>query len=479
MRGAPATFADRILHHARLCPEQPAIILVDRLVTFDMLAQGILCAEARIGDLDLAQDEVVCVTVASPIRQLILSAALFRLGQPSMAADTAEEIIALNLPVRTYLQDPGDALTPGFRRLLVDEDWFAGPRRSVAPARPFASEDALCRVDVSSGSTGRPKAAWMSVGGFRRLVRGLEAGDAVGVRGRVLNLLRLSGTWGFRVSAHLLTNGDTLVCANSARQALQMAAAYRVDAIVGSTQQVRDLVREQTRAAVPLPSVKALLVGGARTSPDLLKEARAHLCTQVSIQYGATEVGSMSVTPADVLPEVEGATGYAQPGVVIEIVDDQDRPLPAGAAGIVRVRAPAMTRGFPRDDSHTNLRGGWFYPDDRGRLTEEGMLILEGRVSEVINSGGAKHAPEGIEELVLRHPNVADVAAFGVRGEGGVEEINLAVVTRAPIAEGHLIDWCAERGLEVARVFVVDALPRTAMGKTRRDELKASLGLIA
>jgi acyl-CoA synthetase (AMP-forming)/AMP-acid ligase II len=136
-----------------------------------------------------------------------------------------------------------------------------------------------------------------------------------------------------------------------------------------------------------------------------------------------------------------------------------------------------MARPYPLDSGRIDpqQRDGWFYTGDRGRLTKEGLLILEGRTSEVINSGGVKRAPELIEEIALRHPDVAEAAAFGALGPDGIEEVNLAIVARAPISQQQLIAWCAGRGLEVSRVFYVDALPKTPMGKIRRDELKTRL----
>jgi acyl-coenzyme A synthetase/AMP-(fatty) acid ligase len=209
----------------------------------------------------------------------------------------------------------------------------------------------------------------------------------------------------------------------------------------------------------------------------LLNEARAWLCSRTIVHYGATETGPIASTPADLLMEEEGATGFPLPGATIEVVDAEDRLAPSETVGLVRVRTLAMGEPYPPrpKDEHPSLRGGSFYPGDRGRLTKEGMLILEGRASEIINTGGVKRAPELIEELVLRHPNVAEAAAFGAVGADGIEEVNLAVVTRAAIAEKALINWCAARGLEVARVFAVESLPRTQMGKIRRDEVKRSL----
>jgi acyl-coenzyme A synthetase/AMP-(fatty) acid ligase len=105
----------------------------------------------------------------------------------------------------------------------------------------------------------------------------------------------------------------------------------------------------------------------------------------------------------------------------------------------------------------------------------DGMMILSGRTSEIINAGGLKLAPEVVEEMLRAHPAVADAAAFGTMGEGGTEEVLVAVVVRTPVAERQLIDWSAERGIPVARVFIVDTLPKTPSGKIHRDQLKRQL----
>ena len=93
----------------------------------------------------------------------------------------------------------------------------------------------------------------------------------------------------------------------------------------------------------------------------------------------------------------------------------------------------------------------------------------------MINSGGVKIAPERVEDVVLQHESVAEAAAFGAAGASGVEEINIAIVVRAPVVERAFINWCAQRKIEVARVFIVDEIPKTPMGKIRRNDLKARL----
>ena len=469
------TFADEILFQARMRPEQPAIALPDRLVTYAMFAKGLASVEARLRALRLEPGELVAVAVTNPIRHLILVAALFRLGQPSVSIDHPERVPDLRAAVRRCLQEGSATMTPGVAPVVVDDGWFSAPPEAPLAAPGFARRDAVCRVEVSSGATGRPKAVASTLDDFARRLESQRVADSLGVRDRVLMLIGLSSGWGFRAAVGILASGGTLVFAGAPSEALQLAAAYRVDAIVASTAQARDLVQETRRTPIVGFALRAALIGGGLPTRALLTEARARLCVQTVVQYGATETGPIAITPADFLMEDEGATGYPLPGVTIEVVDADDRPLPNGESGVVRVRTPSMGRAFPdgSEGAHPNLRGGWFYPGDRGRLTPDGMLALEGRASEVINAGGAKRAPELIEETVLRHPNLAEVAAFGAPGPDGIDEIHLAVVARAPIDERSLIEWCGRRGLAIASVLFVEALPRTPLGKIKREELKA------
>ncbi len=179
----------------------------------------------------------------------------------------------------------------------------------------------------------------------------------------------------------------------------------------------------------------------------------------------------------DQLTAIEGATGFVAPWAEVEIVDEQDKTLPPGTDGILRIRATCQGAPYPPERAETNpsFRAGWFYPGDRGQITRDGLMIVNGRTSDVINVGGLKLAPDVIEDILRQHPAVAEVAAFGSMGEGGIEEISVAIVVRSPVVDTQLIYWSAERGIPVTRIFVVDTLPKGASGKINRDLLKRQL----
>jgi acyl-coenzyme A synthetase/AMP-(fatty) acid ligase len=478
-RGVRPTFADFVLLHARSSPNRPAIILADRVATYGMLAQGMLRVEDRLRKLALPAGGLVCVSLDSTIRHLIVAGALFRLGLPVISSADPARANALGLPITAYLHDSGQSMIPGLRQVLVGEDWFVGEDRPLTTIRAggFADDGALCRVDVSSGSTGRPKAISTTVAAVHDRLINCYATINGGAWSRLLCLPGLNGSWGFTLATHTLRAGRTLLTADSARAALDMIAVYGVDAAAASAQQVRDLVEADEKAPSPRHSLRGLLASGGAMSARLLREARARICANIVIQYGSTELGMTAVGAVDEMPAIEGASGYVAPGVELEAVGERGETLGADIEGVIRIRAPWQGEPFPPQGANANadFRDGWFYPGDRGRIAPDGLLVLAGRANEVINSGGVKLAPEVIEDVLLAHKSIAGAAAFGAAGAGGIEDINVAVVLRAPVAEAAIVEWCRQHRIEVARVFIVPEIPRTDMGKIRRGDLKAQL----
>jgi acyl-coenzyme A synthetase/AMP-(fatty) acid ligase len=475
----PATFADFILLHAKTQPDKPAIILADRVATYGMLGQGMLRVEDRIRALGLAPGDLVCVSIDNAIRHLIVVAALFRLGLPVVAAANVKEFSALQLPIKLFLHDTSEDLVPGLRQALVGDSWFTGDDRSIdrGGGPGFANDNTMCRVAISSGTTGRPKAISISVKALNHKIGTCALTLNFAAWDRLMCLPALAGDFGFKYAAHVLRAGKTLLIAKSANSILVMMSVYRADVLVASPQQLRDLVAEQKKSSIQCTSLRLIRSGGSLLTRELLLQVRARLCNLVVNGFGSAEAGTAAVALADSLMEINGAIGFIEPDVDIEAVDEQDRVLSAGVEGIIRMRTPALGAPYPpgRADAHAGFRDGWFYPGDRGRIMPNGMLVLTGRASEVINSGGVKVAPELIDETVLLHEKIADAAAFGAMGASGIDEICVAVKTRAPITETEIINWCAARKLEVARVFFVEQLPRTATGKIKREALKRQL----
>ena len=473
-------FADMIFHHALSQPEKPAIILSDRLVTYAMVARGAMSVADRIAALNLPRHALVAIAVDSPLRHMILATALYRLGHPSLSVWATREIPAIGLPIAVILEGNRAALAPGLNQVLVEDDWFGGEASpfNASPAAGFGGDDAVARVALSSGTTGTPKAISLSVAAVRLWVRNYYFSIGCADWSRMLLLPGLATSWGFTMAAHTLGAGKTLCFAADARETLDMIALHRIDCLAAATQHVHDLIAEQQRQPVPLPTLRVVTAAGSLMSREMLRDARAALCPQIWINYGSTEAACTAYALTDQLLATEGAVGFVCPWAEVEVLGDDGGALPPDTDGAYRIRADCMGRPYPAPQPGDSIRDGWFYPGDRGRIRPDGMLIVSGRVTDIINVAGTKMAPELIEDVVRRHPAVADVAAVGVMGASGLEEVWLAVVTRGPLVPEEIVALCAAVEIPVARVVTVVEIPRNVLAKIERGRIKKEIQAI-
>jgi acyl-coenzyme A synthetase/AMP-(fatty) acid ligase len=207
---------------------------------------------------------------------------------------------------------------------------------------------------------------------------------------------------------------------------------------------------------------------------------RNQVCRDIVTSYASTEAGTAATAHYDAIEKIPQAVGFVVPDVDIEIVDEAGAKLTAGSEGLIRLRTPQLRlnadpRGpAPLPDDKTS----WFYPGDIGRITEDGVLCVTGRSTDVINSGGVKVSATKIEEVLQALPEITEAAACGVMGPSGLEELWLAVVASGQLDVAEIKRCLQEHkdiGLVPAEVFVLDALPRGDMGKIQRFGLKEQL----
>jgi acyl-CoA synthetase (AMP-forming)/AMP-acid ligase II len=164
-----------------------------------------------------------------------------------------------------------------------------------------------------------------------------------------------------------------------------------------------------------------VLLGGAPSSPTLIRRVQDTLGVTVQVRYSSTEIGiATSSLPGDPIDVLSTTVGKATPGVELRIVDAGNRPLPAGGVGTVVVRSPATMRGYwrnPEATARTIDAEGFVHTGDLGWLDEAGYLHLRGRESEMFIRGGYNVYPSEIEDVLARHPKIARAAVVGVPDE--------------------------------------------------------------
>ena len=237
-----------------------------------------------------------------------------------------------------------------------------------------------------------------------------------------------------------------------------------------------------------LSSLKALMYGGAPMLVNDLTNAMEKLGPCLVQLYGQGE-SPMTITYLshedhilDGTPEQMkrlGSAGYARTGVEIAVVDAHDTPLPAGQMGEIVTRSDLVMKGYwnnPQDTEET-LRNGWLHTGDVGYLDERGYLFLMDRSKDMIISGGENIYPREIEEAIIQHPAVREVAVIGIPDAEWGEAIKavVALVPGGSATEEELIAFCKEQIASYKKpksIDFIDELPKNNYGKIVKRELR-------
>jgi acyl-CoA synthetase (AMP-forming)/AMP-acid ligase II len=213
----------------------------------------------------------------------------------------------------------------------------------------------------------------------------------------------------------------------------------------------------------------------------LQEEVETRLRVPVVQAYGMTEAShQMASNPLPPDERRPGSVGRAT-GIEIGILDDAWSLLDPGDVGEVAIRGASVIDGY-RDNPEANaasFRDGWFRTGDLGRLSEDGYLTLEGRIKEMINRGGEKISPIEVEEVLLRHPAIAEAAVYGRPDDKYGEQVAAAVVPSDSVTASELQEHCATAlaAFKVpASIALLTAIPKGPTGKVQRRLLSDQVG---
>ena len=228
-------------------------------------------------------------------------------------------------------------------------------------------------------------------------------------------------------------------------------------------------------------SLRFAVSGGATLQPEVRDGLQDALAIPVLEHYGSSEAAQIAANlplPGQSKP---GTCGKPWPGTLV-IVGDDGLPLPRGEHGEVLVGGPTLTSGY-LDDPELNRSAfvnGWLRTGDIGSLDQQGFLTLHGRIKDLINRGGEKISPLEVDTALLRHPAVAEAAAFATPHPRLGEDVAAAVVLHpgATITPAELRRFLADQIASFKiprRITILDQLPKGRTGKVLRRQLAETL----
>jgi fatty-acyl-CoA synthase len=346
----------------------------------------------------------------------------------------------------------------------------------------------------TSGTTGKPKAAMLTHGQMAFVVTNHLADLIPGTDERDCSIAVAPLSHGAGIHALLnVARGAATVLLPGEKlepeQVWQLIEKHQVSNLFTVPTIVKMLVEHEAVDRYDHSSLRYLIYAGAPMYRADQKRALEKL-GQVLVQYfGLGEVtGCITVLPPamhsanDDDPNASiGSCGYPRTGMQVAILGPDMKALAVGEIGEICCRGPAVFEGYFGNPEATEkaLRGGWFHTGDLGRLDERGLLYITGRESDMYISGGSNVYPREVEELLLTHPDVAEVAIVGMPdpkwGETGV-----AVVVRqsASLDEAQLLRYLEGRCAHYKwprTILFLEALPKSGYGKIVKKDIKVLL----
>jgi cyclohexanecarboxylate-CoA ligase len=354
-----------------------------------------------------------------------------------------------------------------------------------ADGLPRLDPDAVRMILYTSGSTGRPKGVLHSHNSIHALIRQIrdhwriEPGDAFLVPSPIAHI----GGSIYAFECPLLL-GTTAVMMErwDPSAAVALMEVHRCTHMAGATPFLQQLLSAAESAGTTLPDLKVFICGGASVSPSLIRRAAAYFDhAAVSRVYGSTEVpvttvGAPDRDEADYAADTDGRAGIAE----IKLVEHDSA---SAGDGEIWARGPQMLLGYlhPEDEAGSFDITGFFRTGDLGRWVDDKYLVVTGRAKDVIIRNGENISPKEVEDLLVSHPGIAEVAVVGLPDDRTGERACAVIVPTGSARPDVASLRTLLESKRVAKfkapeqVVIWDALPKNDAGKVLKHQIRVML----
>ncbi len=392
----------------------------------------------------------------------------------------------------------------GVRRLIAFSDAgkaFLDYETLLAKAAADFRDAEVAPDDVAwlfytSGTTGLPKGAMLTHRNLLAMTMNFYADICPGFEARseaVLHAAPLSHGSGCYALPNVGKAAANVILESKSFEpelVFRTIAEHRITNMFAAPTMVKLMTDSPAADRFDHSSLKALIYGGGPMLVEDLKEAIGKLGPCLVQLFGQAE-SPMTITYLPQRDHVSDGTpeqlkrlasaGLARTDVEVRVFDPHDRELPPGEMGEIVTRSDLVMKGYWRNPEATarTILNGWLHTGDMGFLDESGYLFIMDRSKDMIISGGENIYPREIEEVLIRHPAVREVAVVGVPDPKWGEAVKavVALVPGGSATESELIDFCRDHIASYKKpksVDFVEALPKNNYGKVLKRELRAN-----
>lgn len=503
-----ATF---VTQAARRLGDRPALVMGERRWSWAELDARVDALAAALQDRGLARGDRVMCQSQNCMEMFQAMFAVWRAGGvwvPANFRQTADEVVYLtqSAGARFMLCNaafPGHAAAcaeavPGLSLIALGEADFGPSVEALTDAAmgrrvpPVAVDrDDPCWFFFTSGTTGRPKASVLTHGQMAFVVTNHLADLMPGLTPDAsLVVAPLSHGAGVHQLTQVARGVPTVLMPSErfdAPTVWRLVEEWRVSTIFTVPTILKLMVEDPSVQAHDHSSLRYVIYAGAPMYREDQRRALATLGTVLVQYFGLGEVtGNITVLPPWLHSAADetrtGTCGYPRTGIEVQIQDDEGREVAPGETGEICCIGPAVFAGYFQNPQANakSFRDGWFRTGDLGHMDAQGFVYITGRASDMFISGGSNIYPREIEEKILTHPAVTEVAVLGMPdplwGEVGwaVCVLRDGMSVTAEELAAHL-DGMLSRYKRPQRFLFWDALPKSAYGKITKKMVREEI----
>lgn len=358
------------------------------------------------------------------------------------------------------------------------------PISTLKPPVTTLSDTAI--IVYTSGTTGRPKGAEITHGNLISNLEALHSAWGWQADDVLLHVLPIFHVHGLFVALHgALHAGATILLMRefNAQKALELLAGGQCTVFMAVPTIHKRLLDVQNADRFDLSGVRLITSGSDRLPDELFTGFQKTFGYTLLERYGMTETGMNCSNPLNGERRI-GSVGMPLPGVEVRVVNSETEDvLPIGDIGDVQLRGPNVFKGYWKQPDKTSASfsaDGWFRTGDLGYLEADGYLTLCGRSKDLIISGGLNIYPPEVERVIMEHPAVNACAVIGCPDAEWGERVTAVVVLHPTesVSGDELMRFCREKLAPYKSpksIIFRDDLPRNAMGKVQKAELRKEI----
>jgi len=503
--------ANLLVRAGRSCGERPALISgTHPVANYATLARRASAIAGGLGDrFDLAPGERVALVMKNSTAYVEALFACWFGGfeavpinaklHPNELAYILDHAAARLCFVTEDLAETVSTLAASLKNLQTVVAVEAAEYEALATSQPI---DVIAKrprdtawLFYTSGTTGKPKGTMLSHRNLLAMTACYYADvDHIDTTDCILHAAPMSHGSGMYILPHVAAAAAQVVPKSGGfdpTEIFELIKAHPGVSFFAAPTMVSRLVAAPAAASANTSNLKTIVYGGGPMYGEDCKSALGMLGSKLVQIYGQAE-SPMTITALSKArhgetehPRFEdrlASVGVPQTLVEVMVADDNDQPLPVGTIGEVLVRGDSVMTGYWQNPeaSAKTLGNGWLHTGDVGVFDEDGFLTLKDRSKDLIISGGSNIYPREVEEVLLKHPAVTEVAVVGRRDQDWGEIVTAFVVPSAPdtVDVSELDAYCIKHMSRFKRpklYRMVEALPKNNYGKVLKTELREQI----